>query len=252
MVEGGLIADAIAVIASLDPVMGGRRPLMAVFEERGSRRRREILGRYPEGRERSAIMPLLYLAQSVEGHVSRDGLKEVAGLLDLTTAEVEAVASLLLDVSAPADRDARGERLHQPRLHAPRRRRGLRGRPRGRRDAPRSGAVGGRAHHAPRRGVPGRLRLRPGRAGELREPRQRHARADAGADRGLARRLPCRSRRAVVPAMESFKSASRVLAGLEEAPAHERRLRAAAHPRLGRRLPWSGSTATGRRAATRR
>ena len=24
-----------------------------------------ILGRYPEGRERSAIMPLLYLAQSV-------------------------------------------------------------------------------------------------------------------------------------------------------------------------------------------
>ena len=38
-------------------------------------------------------MPLLYLAQSVEGHISRDGLKEVAGLLDLTTAEVEAVAS---------------------------------------------------------------------------------------------------------------------------------------------------------------
>jgi NADH-quinone oxidoreductase subunit E len=38
-------------------------------------------------------MPLLYLAQSVEGHVSRDGLKEIAGLLSLTTAEVEAVAS---------------------------------------------------------------------------------------------------------------------------------------------------------------
>ncbi len=52
-----------------------------------------ILGRYPEGRERSAIMPLLYLAQSVEGYVSRDGLKEVAGLLGLTTAEVEAVAT---------------------------------------------------------------------------------------------------------------------------------------------------------------
>jgi len=66
---------------------------MAVFEEERLEEAREILGRYPEGRERSAIMPMLYLAQSVEGHISRDGLKEVAGLLDLRTAEVEAVAS---------------------------------------------------------------------------------------------------------------------------------------------------------------
>jgi NADH-quinone oxidoreductase subunit E len=54
---------------------------------------REIVGRYPEGRERSAIMPLLYLVQSVEGFVSRDGLTQVAELLGLTTAEVEAVAT---------------------------------------------------------------------------------------------------------------------------------------------------------------
>lgn len=53
----------------------------------------EIKARYPEGRERSAMLPLLYLVQSVEGHVSRDGLREVAGLLGATTAEVEAVAS---------------------------------------------------------------------------------------------------------------------------------------------------------------
>ena len=52
-----------------------------------------IKARYPAGRERSAILPLLYLAQSVEGHVSREGLREVAGLLGITTAEVEAVAS---------------------------------------------------------------------------------------------------------------------------------------------------------------
>ena len=38
-------------------------------------------------------MPLLYLAQSIEGHVTRRGLQEVADLLGLTTAEVEAVAS---------------------------------------------------------------------------------------------------------------------------------------------------------------
>jgi NADH-quinone oxidoreductase subunit E len=66
---------------------------MAIFEGRTMDEARAIVGRYPERRERSAIMPLLYLAQSVEGHVSREGLKEVAALLGLTTAEVEAVAT---------------------------------------------------------------------------------------------------------------------------------------------------------------
>ncbi len=52
-----------------------------------------IVARYPQGRERSAVMPLLYLVQSIEGRVSREGLREVADLLGLTTAEVEAVAT---------------------------------------------------------------------------------------------------------------------------------------------------------------
>jgi NADH-quinone oxidoreductase subunit E len=61
----------------------------------GDRRREaeEIVARYPKGRERSAILPLLYLVQSVEGHVTPDGLREVGELLGITTAEVEAVAS---------------------------------------------------------------------------------------------------------------------------------------------------------------
>ena len=54
---------------------------------------RDIVARYPEGRERSAVMPLLYLAQSVDGMVTRDGLREVASFLGITTAEVEAVAT---------------------------------------------------------------------------------------------------------------------------------------------------------------
>ena len=49
--------------------------------------------RYPAGRERSAILPLLYLVQSVEGSVTQDGLRDVGELLGITTAEVEAVAS---------------------------------------------------------------------------------------------------------------------------------------------------------------
>ncbi len=66
---------------------------MPIFEGQRLDEAKEILRRYPEGRERSAIMPLLYLAQSVEGHVSREGLREVAELLGRTTAEVEAVAT---------------------------------------------------------------------------------------------------------------------------------------------------------------
>jgi NADH-quinone oxidoreductase subunit E len=53
---------------------------------------RTILARY-EGHERSALMPLLYLAQSVEGMVSRQALREIGELLGITTAEVEAVAT---------------------------------------------------------------------------------------------------------------------------------------------------------------
>ena len=51
----------------------------------------EIKARYPD--PRSAMMPLLYLVQSVEGHVSREGMREVADVLGLTTAEVESVAT---------------------------------------------------------------------------------------------------------------------------------------------------------------
>ena len=66
---------------------------MTLFVDERLVEARAILERYPDGRERSAIMPLLYLAQSIEGHVSRDALREVAELLGLATAEVEAVAT---------------------------------------------------------------------------------------------------------------------------------------------------------------
>jgi NADH-quinone oxidoreductase subunit E len=52
-----------------------------------------IMARYPDDRRRSAIMPLLYLAQSVDGWITRDALREIGQLLGITTAEVEAVAS---------------------------------------------------------------------------------------------------------------------------------------------------------------
>ena len=51
----------------------------------------EIIGRYPQSR--SALLPLLHLVQSVEGFVSQPGIAFCARTLDLTEAEVAAVAT---------------------------------------------------------------------------------------------------------------------------------------------------------------
>jgi len=66
---------------------------MPVLSDDRRRVAETILARYPAGRERSAVLPLLYLVQSVEGRLTQDGLREVGELLGITTAEVEAVAS---------------------------------------------------------------------------------------------------------------------------------------------------------------
>ena len=52
---------------------------------------REIAARYPQAR--SALLPLLHLVQSEEGYVSPHGIEFCADLLDLTAAEVAAVAT---------------------------------------------------------------------------------------------------------------------------------------------------------------
>ena len=50
-----------------------------------------IIARYP--RSRSAIMPMLHLVQAREGYVTAEGIEVIAEKLELTTAEVPAVAS---------------------------------------------------------------------------------------------------------------------------------------------------------------
>jgi NADH-quinone oxidoreductase subunit E len=52
---------------------------------------REVIARYPDSR--SALLPLLHLVQSEEGHVTRTGVRFCAEVLDLTTAEVTAVST---------------------------------------------------------------------------------------------------------------------------------------------------------------
>lgn len=52
---------------------------------------RDLAGRYPV--PRSALLPMLHLVQSYEGAVTADGIALCAEVLDLTTAEVAAVAT---------------------------------------------------------------------------------------------------------------------------------------------------------------
>jgi NADH-quinone oxidoreductase subunit E len=59
--------------------------------ERLERDAREIIARYPDSR--SALLPMLHLVQSEEGHVTRTGMQFCADVLGLTTAEVTAVAT---------------------------------------------------------------------------------------------------------------------------------------------------------------
>jgi NADH-quinone oxidoreductase subunit E len=61
------------------------------FDENFLSRLDAIIARYP--RSRSAIMPMLHLVQAREGYVTAEGIEIIAEKLDLTTAEVHAVAS---------------------------------------------------------------------------------------------------------------------------------------------------------------
>lgn len=54
---------------------------------------REILGRYPEYGQRSAIMPLLWEVQRAERHISEARMEEIAHILGMHTTEVKGVMS---------------------------------------------------------------------------------------------------------------------------------------------------------------
>ena len=53
----------------------------------------EIVTRYPPDRRRSAVLPALYLAQYQQGYITANAIRYVAGLLEMTPADVEDVVS---------------------------------------------------------------------------------------------------------------------------------------------------------------
>jgi NADH-quinone oxidoreductase E subunit len=53
----------------------------------------EIITRYPADRKRSAVLPALYLVQRQQGYITANAMRYVAGLLEITPADVEDVVS---------------------------------------------------------------------------------------------------------------------------------------------------------------
>jgi NADH-quinone oxidoreductase subunit E len=53
----------------------------------------DMLTKYPADQKRSAVLGALYLVQEQEGYLTASGLRHVAGILGMTAAEVEDVAT---------------------------------------------------------------------------------------------------------------------------------------------------------------
>ena len=51
-----------------------------------------ILAKYPADRKRSAVMPLLYLAQRESGYLTRQSINEIAEIVEVTPTEVATIA----------------------------------------------------------------------------------------------------------------------------------------------------------------
>ncbi|KYP16146.1 NADH-quinone oxidoreductase subunit NuoE [Flavihumibacter sp. CACIAM 22H1] len=66
---------------------------MVQFSEEKMAKVREIIARYPEGKQKSALLPVLHLAQEVYGWLSSETMDYVASLLQIEPIEVYEVAT---------------------------------------------------------------------------------------------------------------------------------------------------------------
>jgi NADH-quinone oxidoreductase E subunit len=61
------------------------------LEKNYSKEIKQILAKYPSENKRSAVMPLLHLAQREEGYVNKAAMQEIAKMLDITETEVASI-----------------------------------------------------------------------------------------------------------------------------------------------------------------
>src|SRR5215216_7459422 len=66
---------------------------MPAFSQEKMGKANEIIARYPEGKQKSALIPVLHLAQEEFGWLSAETMDYVAGLLQLKPIEVYEVAT---------------------------------------------------------------------------------------------------------------------------------------------------------------
>lgn len=52
---------------------------------------KQILSKYPPDGKRSAVMPLLFLAQREDGYVNKSAMQDIANILDITETDVASV-----------------------------------------------------------------------------------------------------------------------------------------------------------------
>jgi NADH-quinone oxidoreductase subunit E len=52
---------------------------------------KSLLGKYPRGQERSAVMPLLHLVQRDNGCITRHDIDNIAGILGISTTEITSI-----------------------------------------------------------------------------------------------------------------------------------------------------------------
>lgn len=64
---------------------------MSTLLEKYAKEVENILAKYPADRKRSAVMPLLYLAQREAGFVSKQSMEEIAEILGIATTEVASI-----------------------------------------------------------------------------------------------------------------------------------------------------------------
>ena len=69
------------------------QPTSFAFSEANLAEANKHIAKYPKGRQASAVMPLLWLAQYQEGWVSRAAMDVIAGMLDMAPIRVYEVAT---------------------------------------------------------------------------------------------------------------------------------------------------------------
>lgn len=61
------------------------------LEQKYPREVKQILAKYPAEGRRSAVMPLLYLAQQEAGYITKEAMQDIAGIVGITETDIGAI-----------------------------------------------------------------------------------------------------------------------------------------------------------------